>query len=650
MIAHIVHEILLGLEHLFAYSICHRDLKPENILIFMDKNNFSLKICDFGLCSILPDQDTMLTNFRGSPGFFAPESLLQASYCGFKADLFSVGCIALEMLVTHRFFNDKWMNQYKALHAPVDSSTFADSITRGLKLAHAEVNIKYGPTLADKPTKSIRNSFAARGKNIGRDANSVILKKATSTADFMELLLNFHPHLRPRVDKALKHKWVESGNKLQLLDTLHGRDEMGYVKIPRPATSLRQRGDVDGRDDDDDDDDDMGVSRTRTASICELTMRQEEKMSSSAGKSLFGHDEHAPSQPLVDPPSLGAANERDSSDLNEASLPAIIDRSMVVKEPVPLSSVEYHNSYTSSGSLANGPHIESVDKAHGPAREIELIAPLAEATAAPASPDCWKMPAKLALKETALVEGVHRKPGPGGFPFSPITSGKSTPFGTPLESPTSSNVGSRASTPPIPVPDEETLGKLGLEASHSVDMTTSNNGGISDIFRKYKESEDQQVGMPRGECEEAKVKTSVDGLPRVNGESLTDKMNDISSLIQEIQDRALVTAKVMADSLTVPSKEMQVTPQEHALKPLDVSSMKFKKKKMSPSHIEGKSRSPKVAEGTSGQKSKSLSPVETKGDTTPRDNKSAYLTTTPHHTYSPHNFHVSKVVPGRLVI
>lgn len=57
-----------------------------------------VKLIDFGLCTkaMTPEYDA-LRDFCGSPGFFAPEMLLADSYDGFKADVWSVGCILLEV-------------------------------------------------------------------------------------------------------------------------------------------------------------------------------------------------------------------------------------------------------------------------------------------------------------------------------------------------------------------------------------------------------------------------------------------------------------------------------------------------------------------------------------------------------------------------
>lgn len=57
-----------------------------------------MKLIDFGLCTrAVTSQDHMLRDFCGSPGFFAPEILLSECYDGMKADVWSLGCILLEV-------------------------------------------------------------------------------------------------------------------------------------------------------------------------------------------------------------------------------------------------------------------------------------------------------------------------------------------------------------------------------------------------------------------------------------------------------------------------------------------------------------------------------------------------------------------------
>jgi serine/threonine protein kinase len=107
-------SILKAVMYIHGEGICHRDLKPENILLSFDKVNkkcVGFKLCDFGLSSKF-ERDVELTDFCGSPGFFAPEMIIKGVYYGDKADIWSVGCILLELVLGHEKFCEVWMNAY----------------------------------------------------------------------------------------------------------------------------------------------------------------------------------------------------------------------------------------------------------------------------------------------------------------------------------------------------------------------------------------------------------------------------------------------------------------------------------------------------------------------------------------------------------
>ncbi|OWZ05305.1 CAMK/CAMKL/SNRK protein kinase [Phytophthora megakarya] len=105
----IVRPLLLRLaqavEVLHRNNYCHRDLKPENVL-YAPEDPHLIKLIDFGLCTkAVTEQDRTLHDFCGSPGFFAPELLLHDSYDGCKADVWSIGCILLEVRLQHLVIN-----------------------------------------------------------------------------------------------------------------------------------------------------------------------------------------------------------------------------------------------------------------------------------------------------------------------------------------------------------------------------------------------------------------------------------------------------------------------------------------------------------------------------------------------------------------
>lgn len=110
----IISCVLRGVHYIHQQGICHRDLKPENILVTFDAASgrcLDLKLCDFGLASKF-EPSTYLHDFCGSPGFFAPEMIIRGSYYGDKADIWSCGCILLELTLGHEKFCDTWMTAY----------------------------------------------------------------------------------------------------------------------------------------------------------------------------------------------------------------------------------------------------------------------------------------------------------------------------------------------------------------------------------------------------------------------------------------------------------------------------------------------------------------------------------------------------------
>ncbi|KAK0090146.1 hypothetical protein PV325_002571 [Microctonus aethiopoides] len=91
----IVCDLVSALYYLHSNRVLHRDLKPQNVLI---EANGIAKLCDFGFARSMSTGTHVLTSIKGTPLYMAPELIEECPY-DHNADLWSLGCIAYEMIV-----------------------------------------------------------------------------------------------------------------------------------------------------------------------------------------------------------------------------------------------------------------------------------------------------------------------------------------------------------------------------------------------------------------------------------------------------------------------------------------------------------------------------------------------------------------------
>lgn len=98
-----LYQLLRGLKYVNSANVLHQDLKPSNLLL---DANCDLKICDFGLARTTSEMDFM-TEYVVTRWYRAPELLLNCSEYTAAIDIWSVGCIFLEIIRREPLFSGK---------------------------------------------------------------------------------------------------------------------------------------------------------------------------------------------------------------------------------------------------------------------------------------------------------------------------------------------------------------------------------------------------------------------------------------------------------------------------------------------------------------------------------------------------------------
>ena len=193
----IVSCVFKGVLYCHENKICHRDLKPENILVRFDTETGtcnSVKLCDFGLAHEF-ERDKPLQDFCGSPGFFAPEMIIHGSYFGDKVDIWSCGCILLELVLGHERFCEHWM-------APYDYEVMQDKMGFSTEIKETLEKL---PAILDALFSEQLSSFILQ-------------------------FLHLRSSVRPTMMQILAHPWIGLSDDEKL--------ELGILTSSRPSKKM----------------------------------------------------------------------------------------------------------------------------------------------------------------------------------------------------------------------------------------------------------------------------------------------------------------------------------------------------------------------------------------------------------------------------
>ncbi|CAE6505200.1 unnamed protein product [Rhizoctonia solani] len=221
-------QMLSGLAYLHQKSVIHRDMKGSNILL----NNYGeLKLADFGLARFYSKRRRSdYTNRVITLWYRPPELLLGATVYGPEVDMWSAGCIMLELFTTKPAFQGN------------DEVHQLDVITRVM----GPLSVETWPGLTDmpwyelvKPPEPIKSHFRS------------IFNKYLSPAalDLAESLLAYDPNKRATAAQALQAPYfvseVPPPEKPVGLATIEG--EWHEFESKREREKLRKKRKVEGQ-------------------------------------------------------------------------------------------------------------------------------------------------------------------------------------------------------------------------------------------------------------------------------------------------------------------------------------------------------------------------------------------------------------------
>jgi serine/threonine protein kinase len=150
----IVHQALLGLQHIHEQGMVHRDLKPANLMLIAKSPpadpettlNLLVKILDIGLAREFfdesgpadPKEQMDLTGegtLLGTPDYLAPEQARDPRTIDIRADIYGLGCTLYHLLAGQPPFPDKNILNQMIRHAtetPKPLVSFNPAIPEGL--------------------------------------------------------------------------------------------------------------------------------------------------------------------------------------------------------------------------------------------------------------------------------------------------------------------------------------------------------------------------------------------------------------------------------------------------------------------------------------------------------------------------------------
>lgn len=190
-------QMLAGLAHLHKNNIIHRDIKPENILL--DVNTIP-KICDFGLARNYSVPLRQLSSKAVTLWYRPPELLWGSVQYSTAVDIWSMGCLLVQMFIGMPLFPVKVDEEDKMRRDifKIRGTPTVESWPGFFRLPKAQ---QAPPQYTMAPTEMKSIFTQMKRTDVVADGGSLF--------DLIEKMLQLNPDQRITALDALNHPWFD---------------------------------------------------------------------------------------------------------------------------------------------------------------------------------------------------------------------------------------------------------------------------------------------------------------------------------------------------------------------------------------------------------------------------------------------------------
>jgi len=200
-------QIMLAVEFTHSKGVIHRDIKPANILWYVENDNGSIKLCDFGLSKIKclqePSSPSVVTCW-----YRAPEICYHKENYSCISDIWSIGCVFFEMIAKSALLIGMEDNDNEILTKIINLLPNSSFNEINVKKIIKKRKLKVLPRRNKKNWKEILDLTDEEITEFNKYSEDE--KSYDKFLDLLNNLLKFDPNERYSATEALKHPFFDS--------------------------------------------------------------------------------------------------------------------------------------------------------------------------------------------------------------------------------------------------------------------------------------------------------------------------------------------------------------------------------------------------------------------------------------------------------